>query len=145
MRLPLFIFCYFVCSRVAFAAIPDPQLVFDLDNLSRLESCIIDRLVSQSPDNLDRIIPGGSPTYVIDQNGNEIRSKVEMLAAGVRKDGSRLGYRVQFTAADAWKWIYFQSGQNYGTYVESMTNTVDVFDYRTRQNIFNADVSECSN
>ncbi len=144
MRLPLIV-CSAACSVVAFAGIRNPQFIFDADDLSQLESCIVDKLVAQSPDNLDRVIPGGAPVYAVDQNGNEIRSKVEMLVGGVRQDGSHLGYRVRFTAEDSREWIYFQSGQSYGVYAESMNDGVDVYDYRSREKIFTADVSGCSN
>jgi hypothetical protein len=52
---------------------------------------------------------------------------------------------VQLTAEDSREWIVFQSENGIGVYVASMAESVNVFDNHSKEKIFTADVSGCSN
>jgi hypothetical protein len=123
--------------------IPSPRLMFEPDHLSQLETCILDNLLSQSPDHLQSVIPGGAPIYVEDELGNPIRSTVEMLVAGMKEGDERVGYNVRFTTADQSDWLYFQSGSSYGAYAANMSVLVDVINFRSGDRVFVADLSNC--
>jgi hypothetical protein len=120
-------------------SISNPQLVFESEKLTTLESCILDDLMNQSSDSLTKVIPGGTPTHV-----SGTKSVVEMLLAGTKGDGSRVGYKVRFKTSDQSEWLYFQSGQSYGVYAANMATKAEAFNFGTGERVFAANLSNCS-
>jgi hypothetical protein len=136
----------FLVSSVAMAngTIRDPQFLFDYpDHLTQQESCIVNALVMQSPDNLNELIPSGNIGYPDAGGGPIVKNLVDMLALGKTKDGRRLAYNIQFSTGDGSDWLYFQAGELIGVYATSMNVNVDVLDYHSGQKRFSADVSHC--
>jgi hypothetical protein len=142
----IFLALTFLVSSAAIAGNPinEPQLLFDYpDHLSSLESCIVNDVVSQSPDQLTHLVPSGTLRYAMDASGKPIKQLSDMLAVGFSQDGRRLPYKLRFSTVNSGEWLFFQSGQLYGMYAPSMIPVVAALDFRTGKQLFVVDVTNC--
>lgn len=70
--------------------IENPQLLFDTEHLTTLESCLLESIRLQSPDGLKQMLASAALACATDDQGHLVKFIVTMLLGAFKNDGGHV-------------------------------------------------------